>query len=146
MDQCRAFMVSPGESRTQTTGALGGEICLKVSGTDTAGAWAMFEIPIAPHAGPPLHYHLTQDEWFYVLAGDHEFLIGSERYHVQAGGSVFGPRKVPHAWQNIGTVAGRLLALVEPAGEHEEFFVEFSKLISQGHHDSGEIPQLFARL
>lgn len=137
MDQRRAFMVSAGESRSQITGALGGEICSKVSGADTAGAWAMFEIPTAPRVGPPLHYHLTQDEWFYVLAGDHEFLIGSERYHVQAGGSVLGPRMVPHTWQNIGTVAGRLLALVEPAGELEEFFVEFSKLISQGHPDSG---------
>ena len=145
MDRRRAFMVLPGESRTQITGALGGEIYAKVSGADTAGTWAMFEISTAPREGPPLHYHLTQDEWFYVLAGEHEFLIGSERYHIQAGGSVLAFRMVPHTWQNIGTTAGRLLALVEPAGEVEEFFVEFSRLISQGHPESGEVAQLFAR-
>jgi mannose-6-phosphate isomerase-like protein (cupin superfamily) len=145
MDQRRAFMVQAGESRSQRKGVLGGEICLKVSKADTAGAWAMFEIPTAPRVGPPLHYHLTQDEWFYVLAGDHEFLIGSERYNVQAGSSVLGPRMVPHTWVNVGTSPGRLLALVEPAGQLEEFFVEFSKLISQAQPDSGAVTQLFAR-
>lgn len=49
MDQRRAFMVSAGESRSQITGALGAELCLKVSGADTAGAWAMFEILWAGH-------------------------------------------------------------------------------------------------
>jgi hypothetical protein len=37
------------------------------------------------------------------------------------------------------------LSSLEPAGELEEFFVEFSKLISEGHPDSGEVAELFAR-
>lgn len=145
MDQHRAFMVAAGESRSQKKGVLGGEICLKVSKADTASAWAMFEIPTAPRVGPPLHYHLTQDEWFYILTGDHEFQIGSQRYFVQAGSSVFAPRMLQHTWVNIGTSPGKLLALVEPAGQLEEFFVEFSELISQGQPDKGAVTELFAR-
>jgi hypothetical protein len=36
------------------------------------------------------------------------------------------------------------LSSLEPAGELEEFFVEFSKLISEGHPDGGEVAELFA--
>jgi hypothetical protein len=51
---------------------------------------------------------------------------------------------VPHTWQNHRDCGRRLLALAEPAGELEKFFVEFSKPISEGHPDSGEVAELFA--
>ena len=73
-------------------GGLGGEISLKVSRKDTGGVWAFFEIPTSPHSGPPPHFHRKQDEWFYVLKGDHHFRIGSDDYLVRAGSSIFGPR------------------------------------------------------
>ena len=46
------FMVLPGASRAQGTRGLGGEISLKVSGKDTSGVWAFFEIPYQPTCRP----------------------------------------------------------------------------------------------
>lgn len=114
------FMVLPGASRAQGTRGLGGEISLKVSGKDTGGVWAFFEIPTSPHAGPPLHFHHKQDEWFYVLEGDHHFRIGSDDFLVHAGSSIFGPRMIPHAWQNISEEQGNLLVLILRRGSAQK--------------------------
>jgi quercetin dioxygenase-like cupin family protein len=140
-----SFVVLPGASRTQGARGLGGEISLKVSGKDTVGVWAFFEIPTSPHAGPPLHFHHKQDEWFYVLKGDHHFRIGSDDYLVHAGGSIFGPRMIPHAWQNISEEQENLLVLVQPAGQLEEFFMEFSELGSKALASGVAVRELFAK-
>ena len=92
-----------------------------------------------------MHFHRKQDEWFYVLQGDHQFLIGSDDYLVHAGSSIFGPRMIPHAWQNIGEEQGKLLVLVQPAGQLEEFFMEFSELNSQAPANEVALHELFAR-
>ena len=36
----------------------------------------VFESTRIKNGGPPLHYHYTQDEWFYILKGDFLFKIG----------------------------------------------------------------------
>lgn len=140
----RWFTVAPGESRSPKTSVLGGKISVKVSGQDTAGAWVLFEIPTAPGVGPPLHLHRAQDEWFYVLAGEHIFQVGSEVRRVEAGGSIFCPRQAPHTWRNVGVGSGKMLALGQPAGRLEQFFAEFSQLISGGPPDPRSVSQLFA--
>ena len=70
--------------------------------------------------------------------GDHDSRVGSDDYRILAGGSIFGPRMVPHTWQNIGIEQGKLLVLVQPAGQLEEFFMEFSELMQ----DQWVLPQL----
>ena len=44
------------------------EVVVKVSGTETAGTYAVVTVRVAPGGGPPLHAHPT-DETFYVLSG-----------------------------------------------------------------------------
>jgi quercetin dioxygenase-like cupin family protein len=144
METSSWFTVAPNDSRAERTAVLGGKISVKVSGQDTSGAWVLFEIPTAPNAGPPLHLHRAQDEWFYVLAGEHEFRVGSENCRVDAGGSIFCPRQVPHTWQNIGTNPGKMLALGQPAGQLEQFFASFGQLIAGPSPDHASICRLFA--
>jgi hypothetical protein len=43
------------------------------------------------------------------------------------GGMAFGPRGVPHAFQNIGDAVGRLLVITTPSGA-ERFFEQTQKL------------------
>lgn len=51
----------------------GGDLLyVKVATQDTGGAFFMTEQPIERRGvGPPKHYHESQDEWFYCLAGGH---------------------------------------------------------------------------
>lgn len=137
------FVVARGESRSPRTSVLGGQLLVKVSGRDTDGAYSVFEIPTAPLSGPPLHFHEIENEWFYVLEGEHDFQIGSERFRVGPGASVAAPRHVPHTWLNVGGSPGKMLAIAQPAGQLEQFFAEFAKLVAEETPDRIKISRLF---
>ena len=136
------FAVAVGGSRSTVT-ALSGQLSVKVSGTDTGGAFAVFEVPTVPFAGPPLHLHHTENEWFYTLDGEHDFQVGDKIHHLVPGGSIFAPKMIPHTWQNVGDSPGRMLTLVQPAGRLEAFFALFSKLVSAGALSTAATKALF---
>jgi mannose-6-phosphate isomerase-like protein (cupin superfamily) len=124
----KGFIVAAGKDRfNEEIHFLSNRMLCKVSAKDTDGDVCIFHNIIA--SGPYLHYHYSQDEWFFVLKGKFQFKVGEETFMAQEGDSVFGPRKIPHAFANIGE-AGHLLAVYQPAGSIEEFFKEGSKMKS----------------
>jgi mannose-6-phosphate isomerase-like protein (cupin superfamily) len=126
------FVVGAGESRSarKLGGTNGTVICVKLSGADTGNQLAVLELPTVPYRGPPLHVHRVEDEWFYVLEGEHEFKIASDRFRVAPGDSVFAPRLIPHSWRNVSARPGKMLCIATPAGRLEAFFEELSVLTS----------------
>lgn len=128
----KGFKIARGEGRIhghiQTRGRLPGVVDLKVSGSDTDGAFAVFEQTVlAKGAGVPLHFHPEQDEMFYVLDGSYRFKVGEEMFDLQSGDSVFLPRKIPHAWMLLSE-KGTTHVLVQPAGQLENFFVKLKAI------------------
>ena len=99
------------------------EIVLKASAETTGGAFSLFEEnePV----DTPLHIHDNEHELFYVLEGEHVFVVGEERFRVGPGGLVFAPRGVPHAQRRVVPRTGRILVLSCPAGL-EGFFRELA--------------------
>jgi mannose-6-phosphate isomerase-like protein (cupin superfamily) len=49
---------------------LGEETLVKLANVDTYGAVTTFQQTIQPLAGPPLHRHAHEDEWFHVSEGE----------------------------------------------------------------------------
>lgn len=49
-------------------------------------------------------------------------------FWVSKGGLAFGPRGTPHAFQNVGDAAGRLLVITSPSGA-ERLFEDFAGLL-----------------
>ena len=94
----------------------------KVSGKDTDGDLYIFESTRLKEGGPGLHYHYSQDEWWYILSGEFLIKVGEETYHAKAGDAVFGPRGVPHTFAKLGEGDSRLIMLFQPAGKMEEYF------------------------
>lgn len=107
----------------------GGDLLyVKVATRDADGALFMTEQPIERRGfGPPKHYHESQDEWFYCLAGEYVVEIGEQRFRLGAGDSVLGPRRVPHAFVYDGKGPGRLLVGFTPAGRMEQFFRDLER-------------------
>jgi mannose-6-phosphate isomerase-like protein (cupin superfamily) len=100
-----------------------GERLLRVRGAETAGRFSLWEEPVPPGVGPPLHVHQREDEFFQVLSGRFRFRCGETVGEGGGGTTAFLPRGVPHAFRNISGATGLLLIGVTPGG-FEEFFVE----------------------
>jgi quercetin dioxygenase-like cupin family protein len=100
----------------------GSPLFIKVATEDTGGAFFLTEQPSGKKGGPPKHFHLEEDEWFYCLAGEYIVEVGNQRHQLIPGDSVLGPRRVPHAFAFVGNTPGRLLIGFTPAGRMEQFF------------------------
>lgn len=95
----------------------------KATGEDTGGAFALFDSLVLPGGGPPPHIHTREDESFYVLEGEFEFLAGDRWIQATQGSFVNIPKGTLHTLKNAGETVGRLLTLVAPAGL-DKFFEE----------------------
>ena len=97
---------------------------IKVSGKDTDGSLFAFEHAKMSKGGPPRHFHYKQDEWFYAVEGEFALEVGSEKFKLRPGDSLFAPRMIPHVWAYTGDKPGTLLLAIQPAGSLEEFFMK----------------------
>jgi quercetin dioxygenase-like cupin family protein len=111
----------------KTFTVLGEEIQILISGEMTDGKSVTLIQISPPGGGPPPHQHTNEDETFYVLEGEYEFLAGGAWVRLSAGNSAYGPRGSMHAFRNVGTATGRILVHVAPAA-FEKYLEEISPL------------------
>ena len=122
----KPFKVDSGEARFgkqyKMKGVTLNTLDIKISGKDTNDDLAVFEqTGQTPLGGPPLHIHIDQDEWFFVLEGEYLFQCGNDKFHMKAGDTIFLPRNMPHAFIQL-TEKARTLVSYMPAGKMEAFF------------------------
>jgi quercetin dioxygenase-like cupin family protein len=99
----------------------------KVPSQRTGGAYTLFEVSTQPGAGPPPHVHHREDESYYVLEGEYEFLGDSYSMKVETGSLIYVPRGVLHAHKGAGDHSGRMLLIQTPGGLYERFFENVGK-------------------
>lgn len=127
-----AVRVAAGQDRFGARRGLGvSEITFKVTPADSGGVLVL-ENTFTFAGGPARHLHYEQDEWFYVAEGEFLMEVGAERFTLQPGDSVLGPRGVPHVWAYTGKASaesaiGRIVIAFFPAGQMEAFFREVTK-------------------
>jgi quercetin dioxygenase-like cupin family protein len=69
-----------------------------------------------PGGGPPPHSHKHEDETFYVLEGEYEFLRDGAWVKATVGEAVYSQRWSVHTFRNAGTTTGKMLVFIAPAG------------------------------
>jgi quercetin dioxygenase-like cupin family protein len=95
---------------------------VKVSSKDTDGDIAVFEQNgFTPKGGPPLHIHLYQDEFFYIVEGEYLFQVGNDKYKMKPGDTIFLPRNIQHGFVQLSETAKVIISFM-PAGKIEDFF------------------------
>lgn len=122
----KGFKVNSGEARFgkhyNMKGVTLNVLDIKISSKDTDGKLAVFEQNgFTPKKGPPLHIHLYQDEFFYIIEGEYLFQVGNEKYQMKSGDTIFLPRNVQHAFVQL-TEKGKVIVSFMPAGKMEDFF------------------------
>lgn len=106
---------------------FGEPIDVLISGEMTGGRSATIIQTSPPGGGPPPHAHQNEDEVFFVLEGEYEFLQNGVWSKVDVGEAVWGVRNSFHTFRNVGSTEGRVLIFISPAGL-EEYFEEISTL------------------
>ena len=101
----------------------GDEYTMKATKARTAGSLAFIEAIVPPGSGPVAHAHAAEDEAFYILDGELEFLDGDRTFIAGTGDFVFIPRHRRHRFKNIAGQPAKTLFLFTPAGP-EDLFVE----------------------
>ncbi len=142
--------VPPGEGRTLWV--LGELVAYKVTSDQTGGAYSLFEVASQPGAGPPPHVQHREDESFYVLEGEYEFLVEDRTLGMLAGSFLYVPKGNLHVHRNVGEGTGRMLVSQTPGGSHERFFEEIGEpvdgdggpLVFEGQPDLGRIAEIAA--
>ena len=122
---------------------LGHSVTVKLSKKETAGYHYVFEVITPPGHGIPPHVHDREDELIHVLEGEFGIRLGDKQLTAGPGDEIFFPRHIPHAFQNIGSKAGRTLWTVVPGGNFEEFFEKLGALPS-GEPDLAVVAGIFA--
>jgi quercetin dioxygenase-like cupin family protein len=106
---------------------LGDRVVLKFTSPDTNGLFTLTEQFNSPGTGIPLHRHTREDESFWVLEGQVEFVVADTTTIVEPGGVIYAPRGVAHSFRAVSTTPSRMLVHIAPAGM-ETMLVELSQL------------------
>jgi quercetin dioxygenase-like cupin family protein len=99
-------------------------ITRKVSSAQTGGAYSLFEVAVGPRGYSQPHIQHREDECFYVLEGEFEFLIEGARIETAPGSLVYVPKGDLHGFENVGETVGRMLVSQTPGGAYEGFVEE----------------------
>lgn len=119
MTEATAIVRQAGEGE-RSWFAGGGVFTWKVTAAESGGAFFAFEDELAEGKTTPLHTHPNEDELIYVLDGELLAHVDGEQRRVGAGGVLFAPRGVPHAFMVVSPAA-RVLAFQTP-GTGEAFY------------------------
>ncbi|MER5490510.1 cupin domain-containing protein [Streptomyces sp. NPDC002490] len=102
---------------------IGDTTTVKISSAQTDGTLGVLETSVPPGGGAIPHAHGREEETFYVLSGDFDFVNGDEIIKAGPGDLLFVPRGNRHGFTNTGDVPGRLLTFITPGG-HENFWLD----------------------
>ena len=122
----------------------GRDLIFKVTGEDTRGAIDYFICEVAPHAGPPLHVHHDRDETLHVQSGRFKVKVGEQERILEAGGFVYMPTGLPHAFLNLTDQSAELIIVFAPGGGHT-FFEELGPATRTANPDRAAIATIFER-
>src|SRR5262245_16374142 len=96
---------------------------VKATAMQTGNAFGLVEFLTPVVAGSPYNLHRAEQETFYVLEGQLQFISGERRLTGGPGSYVLLPRDIPHGFRVVGASPARFLVLTTPGG-FEGFVME----------------------
>lgn len=107
---------------------------IKAPGSETGGAFTLIEGLVPPGGGPPPHIHRREDEAFYVLEGELDFIVDGEGFKASPGAWVTLARGSLHGFKNTSPRPAKILIVATPAGL-DDFFLEVGRPPGDGDLD-----------
>lgn len=128
----------------RTFNLLGIPTTAKLAAADTGGAYILAEQTVPPGMGVPPHVHTREDEVFFVLEGEMEFVVGDQTVMGKAGDILHAPRGVPHGYKGAGSRPARARFMAIP-GDIEVMFMEMATWPADTPPDMARLAELCAK-
>lgn len=126
----KPITIAPGSGKVfQSVGVTN-----KLASAQTGGAYSLFEVEFGPESGTLLHVHRYEDEIVYVLSGEIEIRLATQRLHAVTGGVAYLPKNIPHAFYNPLKAPLKILVTAIPGGL-EDYFEELEAALVNGPVD-----------
>ena len=143
MGASSGHVLGPAEGKAGFLGSIGVRFMVDAETTDEG--FSLVEHPMSARAlAAPLHRHLREDEYSYVVEGRMGALLGADAVEAGPGELVFKPRGEWHTFWNAGEEPCRILEIIAPAG-FERFFAELIDLGGVAKADPAVLANLCER-
>jgi len=106
---------------------LGDHVDMLVTKEMTGGQSATLLETSPPGGGPPPHRHEHEDETFFIVEGEYEFLVDGEWVKASPGDAFYRARGTVHTFRNCGNTKGKIVIFVQP-GAFQSYLEEISPL------------------
>jgi quercetin dioxygenase-like cupin family protein len=124
------LLLNPGDGKEVTVGAS--RLFVKLFSEQTNNRMTITEYVLSPNfPGPPPHKHKTIEHAWYVLEGTLSAQLEDKETTITAGGFVFIPKRLVHAFSNKSEAVVRLLAIDTPGG-FEKYYDELQAAFGDG--------------
>jgi len=119
-------VLGPHDGSAGFLGSMG--VRFMVDGDESGGGFSLVEHPMSARAlGAPMHRHMREDEYSYVVEGRIGAMLGDHVLEADPGSLIFKPRQQWHTFWNAGDSPARILEIISPAG-FERYFAELVAL------------------
>jgi mannose-6-phosphate isomerase-like protein (cupin superfamily) len=119
-------LIGPDDGDEGFLGSIG--VRFMVDQAESGGGFSLVEHKMSPRAlAAPLHRHMNEDEYSFVLEGQVGALLGERVVSAGPGTLIFKPRNQWHTFWNDGEGPATILEIISPAG-FEQFFREILAL------------------
>jgi mannose-6-phosphate isomerase-like protein (cupin superfamily) len=143
METIATRVVGPQDGKAGFLGSIG--VRFMIDGAESDERFSLVEHPMSARAlAAPLHRHLREDEYSFVLEGRVGALLGDDVVIAGPGDLIFKPRNQWHTFWNDGDEPARLLEIISPAG-FERFFEELVALGGALQAEPSALGELCAR-
>jgi len=123
--------VNLNDTAPMTVHFLGNLLTFHIRSVTTGDKFTLIENRTAPGQGAPLHRQ-ADDEAFYVLEGEYEFLLDGTWHRKGVGEALHIAPGTVHAFRNPGKADARMLIINSPGSLHEAFFVDVGDEVDVG--------------
>jgi mannose-6-phosphate isomerase-like protein (cupin superfamily) len=138
-----AKILGPTDGKAGMISGIG--VRFMIDGAETDERFSLVEHPMpARSLAAPVHRHLREDEYTYVLKGRVGAMLGDEVVYAEPGDLVWKPRNQWHTFWNAGDEDASILEIISPAG-FERFFDELLGLGGAFKADPADLAALAAR-
>ncbi len=137
------LLLGPGQGETFFIGEVQVRLLSTARNTGSVSSVEEFTVPPA-FEGPPVHAHERTDHSWYVVDGVATFIFADRTVEVVAGGFLFIPAGVAHAFANRSTKPMRLIEFTTPGG-FGAYLRDLSEAVGDGVMDRDVVLEVMDR-